>query len=459
MVQGASILRIETYGTAMTNEVNVAFIIGTGRCGTSLLSQMLNSHSEICVPPELQLIFEYDGNGNRLLEEFTNCGPGGIGADELSSVIERCCPHKLELFFDYKGYCHRDGVPRKSLSGFVSDFYESIAKSYGKSWLIEQTPWYGQRIDILTSLFPSARFIHMVRDGRDVALSFARTPWWYRSVHLNLTRWQREIKKISVDAAMYLNEDSYLEVKYENLVNNTELEVRRICDFLGVDFEVSTLNPECFTEYDNYSRIDVKHISSNEYVEWKKNKNSAVFPDNVQAWKKVSELFSGVLPKEVSDALCRYGYACGGEDKAGDSESQRDYEYSVKNYINSLESKIDCLRQHIEELEQVIADQTTHIHNVEADWIARGQHIEELEQVIADQTTHIRNLETDWKARGQHIVELEQVIADQTTHIRNLEADWKARGQHIVELELECTKIRRSLYGKIQTTIQKFRNS
>ncbi|KPJ88034.1 MAG: hypothetical protein AMJ53_17330, partial [Gammaproteobacteria bacterium SG8_11] len=426
----------------MTSEVNVAFIIGTGRCGTSLLGQMLNSHSEICVPPELQLIAEYDGNGDRLFEEFSLCGPEDIDADKLSSIIERCCPHKLELFFDYNAYCHREGVLGKSLAGFVTDFYESIAKSYGKSWLIEQTPWYGQRLDILTNLFPRAKFIHMIRDGRDVALSFARTPWWYRSVHLNLARWQREIKKISVDAAMYLNNSSYLEVKYENLVINTEFEVRRICDFLGEGFEVSTIDPQCFIDYDKYSRLDTKNISSKEYGEWKKNKNSAVFPENVQAWKRVNGLFSGALPTEITDALCRYGYDSGGEDKASDSELQRDYEYSVKNYIDSLEDKIDHLRHHITGLEQAIADQTTHIRNVEADWTARGRHIVELEQAIADQATHIDNVEADWSARGQHIVELEkhnteleQILADQTTHIRNLEADWKARGQHIVELE------------------------
>lgn len=349
----------------MTREVNVAFIIGTGRSGTSLLGQMLNSHSEVCVPPELQLLFEYDDNGNRLFEEFSLCGTKGIGADDLSSIIERCCPHKLELFFDYDAYCHRDETPRNSLAEFVTDFYESIAKSYGKSWLIEQTPWYGQRVDILTNLFPRAKFIHMIRDGRDVALSFSRTTWWNRSAHLNLAQWQREVKKISLDAAMYLNNSSYLEVKYENLVNNTEFEIRRICDFLGVDFEESTIDPQSFIDYDKYTRFDVNQVSSKEYSEWKNNKTTAVFAGNVQAWKREKELFSGVLPTEISAALCRYGYDAE-EGKASDSELHRDYDYSVKGYINSLEGKLDHLGKHIAGLEQIIANQSNHVHNVEA---------------------------------------------------------------------------------------------
>ena len=65
----------------MSEVLNVAFIIGTGRCGTSMLGQMLNAHSEICVPPELQLIFERDGNGNRLFEAFLNKGSDEFTAE------------------------------------------------------------------------------------------------------------------------------------------------------------------------------------------------------------------------------------------------------------------------------------------------------------------------------------------------------------------------------------------
>ena len=411
----------------MTNEVNVAFIVGTGRCGTSLLGQVLNSHSEICVPPELQLIFEYDGNGNRLFEEFSLCGTKGIDAGALSSIIERCCPHKLELFFDYNAYCHRDRVPRTSLAGFVPDFYESIAKSYGKSWLIEQTPWYGQRLDILTSLFPSAKFIHMIRDGRDVALSFARTPWWYQSVHLNLARWQREIKKISVDAAMYLSNSSYLEVKYENVVSNTEFEVRRICDFLSVDFDVEIIDPQRFIDYDKYLRLDVNKISSKEYGEWKKNKTTSLFSGSVEAWRRNIELFSDGLPTEVSDWLCRYGYDVVGSERDSESQHHPCQDYNLKIYIHSLENDMLVRGQYIEALEQTIADQSTHIRNVEADWTVRGQ-------TIADQSTHIRNVEADWTARGQYIEALVQTISDQANHIRVVEA--------------AVTKFQNSLYGK-----------
>ena len=172
----------------MSFAVKNAFIVGTGRCGTSWLAQMLNCHAEICVPPEIQLLFEYADNGSRLFEEFTLAGENGLEAEQLVSIIERSCPHKLEMFFDYREFCRSEDAPKTSIVDFVAAFYGAIAKSYGKSWLIEQTPWYGSRLDLLSQLFPQAKVIHMVRDGRDVALSFSRTNWWHASPLLNLAR-------------------------------------------------------------------------------------------------------------------------------------------------------------------------------------------------------------------------------------------------------------------------------
>ena len=54
---------------------------------------------------------------------------------------------------------------------------------------------------------------------------------------------------------------------------------------------------------------------------------------------------------------------------------------------------------------------------------ARGEHIAGLEQTIADQATHIGNVEAELRARGEHIAGLEQTIGDQATHIGNVEAE------------------------------------
>lgn len=285
-----------------------AFIIGTGRCGTSWLGQMLNSHTDVCVPPETQVLFEYSGNGNRLFEEFSMLGGAAMDRERLSGIIEKACPHNLDAFFDYREFCRKKNTPDRNIEEFAPRFYSEIAKFHGKSWLIEQTPWYGQRIDLLVKLFPKAKFVHMVRDGRDVALSFSRTNWWTKYQQVNLERWKREIKKICFDAGYFIDDKKYIEVRYEDLVFKTEAEVRKICEFLGVRFQEEMLNPERFIDYDQFCKFDAREVWSRGYSDWRSKKNTAAFSNSVGGWRKFRDLFQAPWPEEISQWLLRFGY-------------------------------------------------------------------------------------------------------------------------------------------------------
>src|ERR1700722_5454855 len=99
---------------------------------------MLNSHPEICVPPEIQVLFEYSDNGNRLFEEFSLSNEKGVDGERLASIVERSCPHNLQQFFDYPNFCRREDTPRWSLDEFAPAFYSAIARYHGKAWLVEQ---------------------------------------------------------------------------------------------------------------------------------------------------------------------------------------------------------------------------------------------------------------------------------------------------------------------------------
>lgn len=376
----------------MNNPIKNAFIVGTGRSGTSWLGQMLNSHAEICVPPEIQLLFEYSDNGSRMFEEFSQAGPLGLEGDCLAAIIERGCPHRLDMFFDYPEFCRREDTPKGSLVEFVTAFYTAIARSHGKSWLIEQTPWYGARLDLLTHFFPEAKVIHMVRDGRDVALSFARTPWWHASPRLNLARWQREIKRIALDAALYLNSSTYLEVRYEDLVANTESEMHRICNFLGIQFDPATLNPQGFIDYDKFCKFDMQQVSSQAYITWRDSKKAAVFSENVQAWKRNGNLFHAPLPDEIVHWLTRYGYEVGLEIPEGLDVDQYLLEYSV----NALEPLYLSQLEKTREWEEVFQKQAEQTALITKDWDARGAYIVTLEQTIDALSLELNQFKKSW---------------------------------------------------------------
>jgi hypothetical protein len=291
-----------------TNELDVGFIIGSGRCGSTLAAQFLNAHTQICVPPELQIIFEYSQNGRRLNEIFASEEQLGYKADDFIREIERMCPHKLRDYFDLCSFFQNYSYPVEELSKLLNDLYRKIAMSQRKQVFIEQSAWYGQRIDLLKELFPEAKFIHMVRDGRDVALSFVRTPWWHNDPLLNVERWASEITKIADDAEHILTKDCYLEVRYEDMVLNTEEVVAKMTRFLGKEFEPMQLNLENHLDYTQFRKFDGTGISSAAYNNWRAKGNKSVFTDNVLGWKKHGNEHFSNLSASTKSVLARFGY-------------------------------------------------------------------------------------------------------------------------------------------------------
>ena len=232
----------------------------------------------------------------------------------------------------------------------------------------------------------------MVRDGRDVALSFARTPWWHTSPRLNLTRWQREIKKITLDAALYMDANSYLEVKYEDLVANVESEMRRICEFLGIEFEQAMLDPGGFIDYDQFCKFDMQQVSSQAYTAWRQRKDSASFSENVRAWRRTEDLFHPPLPNEIEFWLTRYGYEVGSEKPVGLNTAQYYQEYSTK----ALELRNLSQAGQIDALENTLQKQVEHTELVTADWAARGVEIEQLAHANEALDSELNDFRSSW---------------------------------------------------------------
>lgn len=286
------------------------FIVGTGRCGTTVLAQAMNAHSRICVPHELQIIFEYSHNGERLAEVFAARKNLGYRAEDYIRLIEKRCPHRFDEYYDYRGFFHKLHYPVHSLRWLLTTLYSDIARSKGKIIFGEQSPWYGQNIELLNSLFPRARFIHLVRDGRDVAISFARTPWWHKDVNVNLERWEREINKIDRDGVRILRARMHT-IRYEDLISSPEKVIKELCRFLGIAFESTMLDPAQHIDYGRFRRFDMAKVSSPAYQNWQRERSPAFFSESVYHWKTNQEFTFAPLTQPVLDTLAQFGYEAG----------------------------------------------------------------------------------------------------------------------------------------------------
>jgi hypothetical protein len=286
----------------------IGFIIGTGRCGSTMLAQMLNSHTKVCVPFELQILFENSNNGTRLYEIFKEEKNESFGAEDFINLIEARTPHKFHEYFDYRHFFEKQQYPIRSLQKLANRLFNEIAESKNKEIFIEQTPWYGQNIDILNALFPDAKYIHMVRDGRDVAISFARTPWWHDDIGQNLERWHAEVRQIIDSSSKILNPNQLLQVRYEDFVDQPEIELKRICNFLNIDFEDTMLDPTTHIDYGLYSKLNIENISSSGLNEWSKSKKTPTFKESRYAWKKYPNFDFSATSEHIMQSLKALGY-------------------------------------------------------------------------------------------------------------------------------------------------------
>ena len=112
-----------------------------------------------------------------------------------------------------------------------------FAELEGKSRWCEKTPQHVQHIELLAQKYPQAKFIHIIRDGRDCASSFQRR--WYRTPQLTIFRW-RNVVGLGRRQGQAIS-DRYMEIKYEDLTTQPEQWMKKICHFLDIEFDEGVL--------------------------------------------------------------------------------------------------------------------------------------------------------------------------------------------------------------------------
>jgi len=217
------------------------FAVGCPRSGTTLLQRMLNHHPMLAVANDTHFI-------PRAIEDLTD------GADlPLNSEI-------VERVRNYRRY-PRLGLPDGALdeaagqaqtySDLVSGLYSAYARLHDKPLAGEKTPDYVRYLPLLHKLFPAAKSIHIIRDGRDVALSTlewahegkgpGRFQLWQQEPVAVCALWWRWQVSSGWRDGIKLGPSRYHEIHYEALVAQPEETVREITTFLELPFAAEML--------------------------------------------------------------------------------------------------------------------------------------------------------------------------------------------------------------------------
>lgn len=211
------------------------FIVGSGRSGTTLLRLMLSAHSRIHIPPETWFIL-------RLVRQFPLDGP--LSAEQVQSALATITSDYRWPDLEIEASKLRDAAtilnaPR--LRDVIDLVYDLLLVRSGQYRLGDKTPPYIAIVPQLAALYPAAKFIHLIRDGRDVAISFIDLGFECRFYDGQRFEWIAAMDKArSYRRSPYA--DRILEVRYEDLVIRPKPTLRTICSFLGEDFEAEMLD-------------------------------------------------------------------------------------------------------------------------------------------------------------------------------------------------------------------------
>jgi hypothetical protein len=201
------------YSLSRRSEEEAIFVGGCGRSGTTLFREILGRHPNIAFGPETSM-FGLPFNVRIIAL------PWAIDPKELRRVQDRC----------------------SDLLEFADIFYrEYLLKDTGKSRWADKTPNNVHAIERLLTWYPNGRFIHILRDGRDVVCSLRHHPRQKyikgrlvdtqvtNSISMCSMRWLEDTSR----GLAFQNHPRYLEVRYEDLVSEPGAVVQGVCEFLG----------------------------------------------------------------------------------------------------------------------------------------------------------------------------------------------------------------------------------
>jgi hypothetical protein len=204
------------------------FLVGSERSGTTLLRLMLAHHPQVECAPEFEFLVERvpaDSSRREL-----------AGYHEWLETNRVFGAHRLEL--------------DRSLD------HASLARSFvaqhrGRAGKPIHGVTCHKHFDRLLSIWPSARFVHVLRDGRDVARSCIGMGW-AGNVWTGAERWI-EAESLWDGLVARIDPARRIELRYEDLITAPERELARLCAFLGTEFDPAMLE---YTHDSSYERPD-----------------------------------------------------------------------------------------------------------------------------------------------------------------------------------------------------------
>ncbi len=212
------------------------FIVGAPRSGTTMLQYRLRNLPSISLPTGESHFFMPLYRNREVFGDLSQL-------ENIRAVLQAMYDQSREfLETDLHGMrFDRDALAaelhvtgRHTLPAIISGLFEKNAQGEGKARWGDKTPYYVMHMTRLLEWFPKAQFVHLIRDGRDVALSLfgRRNDFYVYNAYFAAEYWESYIEK-GREQGRQLPPGQYLELRYEDLLAQPEDTMQALCEFLG----------------------------------------------------------------------------------------------------------------------------------------------------------------------------------------------------------------------------------
>jgi protein-tyrosine sulfotransferase len=268
-------------------------MVSAGRSGTTLLRSMLVTGGQIAIPPETQVV-------HLAARKFVSCQH--LGWPDLARLIVALFEsHRLFHIWDtdlrsaYQQAMQLDRSER-SLARIIDMIFACYANQHFPEASIwgDQSPIHTFFLPWVTSIFPRAKYLHIVRDGRDVISSFvARGDNLEEATY----RWLEAVRR-ALHLGKRLAPDQWSEIQYEQLVSRPVESLKMISRFVGIDY-----TPCMLDFWQAPTTVEPTYHSHHS------NLTKPVFTDSIGKWReRLSPSQQSYVQDKTSGLLERLGY-------------------------------------------------------------------------------------------------------------------------------------------------------
>ena len=277
------------------------FIVGCDRSGTTLLRIMLNQSPILHVPNESGFLTKFR-NQQGVYGDFTQPYQRWFFIRDLQTNKATSKTFSFQIFkltLEEAEAALAEAAPTDYI-GAASALFRASAHKHGKQQWGDKTPRHVLHIPWLAEAFPQAKFVQVIRDGRDVAISLLKAGWvssFLQAAH----HWQERVEA-GRTAGSALGQDRYYELRYEQLVMHPEETLKALCSWLGLEYI-----PQMERYYENAADYIITNWHLHEMV------TKPVDSSRAHAWKqKLSRGEIADFESVAGDLLRKLGYEVSG---------------------------------------------------------------------------------------------------------------------------------------------------